>query len=255
MISTTLSQDASPGDDAKYPPASSEPTSGSTNMATEEPQQQSRLLTIIPEIRNAIYELSPPTGTTILLRPENILAKDGSKAAIHFHPSLPALYSVCRQMRAEYPLIDYYKNNTFLFTDGMLYGPEMLDEFVAARGHLALGMTSVRVNMTAYFTTRRIRDSSDRRSYTIRFSMKRNERGLATITDLTGWSMGTRAKVRLCFCKLAELVPKSKEQHDDLVTVLKRFAEHYSANNTQTAKIYSMTWDCARCGEESFQLE
>lgn len=79
--------------------------------------QRSTLLRIAPELRNCIYQYTMPNDSSIYLAAHafRILPTTSvGPSHIHFNPPLPLLASLCRQIRDEYPLQDYYSINKFV---------------------------------------------------------------------------------------------------------------------------------------------
>lgn len=93
-------------------------------------QQDCPLLRLPGEIKNRIFELAIPNGTTILASARRLPREEG-KFAYQFYPALPPISAVCRQVRAE-AMPQYYANNTFHLAD-TIFKPHALQACIAGR--------------------------------------------------------------------------------------------------------------------------
>lgn len=82
------------------------------------------------EIQNDIFGLAVTTSTPIMIRIETRPAPTGT--AYRVQPGLPALASVCRELRSVVPSL-YYALNTFYFTDKFFHS-NGLEKFLHVRG-------------------------------------------------------------------------------------------------------------------------
>lgn len=120
-------------------------TVATAQMTLDTQQQEPPPLLALPaEVQNYIFELSMPTHTTICLRAENVTT-NYRQPRFRLHPSLPPLYSTCKQIRAAFPIAQYYKNNTFLITDNMLR-PGAMSAFLSARQPVIKYLARVRIS-------------------------------------------------------------------------------------------------------------
>lgn len=115
-------------------------------QAIKSNETPSILFRLPAEIKNQIFELTMPTNTAICLRVER-LPDDGHKRRYRLLPSLPALYSTCRQLRADFPIAHYYSANTFVISD-VMFQPAAMSIFRAARRPAIDNVDKVRVAHT-----------------------------------------------------------------------------------------------------------
>ncbi|KAK5674210.1 hypothetical protein LTS10_013047 [Elasticomyces elasticus] len=198
------------------------------------------LLRIAPELRNSISELTMPKATTIQLR---AVKKPGDASTLHFQPTLPPLYYVCRQLHQEYPLFDYYTNNTFLFTDSIMKAP-VLEAFVAARGEIVNLINSVKVNVTKSFLSVLAISSDAGSVYPVRFSLAKTKEGTVIFTP-------SRDTI-LCLCETKQLAEQSSQRRLSLIAILQAFVAEYAVLDTQLTR--TDHYQCADCSRTKITL-
>ncbi|KAK3625738.1 hypothetical protein LTR56_020242 [Elasticomyces elasticus] len=198
------------------------------------------LLRIAPELRNEICELTMPKATTIQLR---AVKKPGDASTVHFQPTLPPLYYVCRQLHQEYPLFDYYTKNTFLFTDSIMKAP-VLEAFVTARGEIVSLINSVKVNVTKSDLSVLAISSDAGSVYPVRFSLVKTESGTVIFTP-------SRDSI-LCLCETKQLAEQSSQRRLSLIAILQAFVAEYAVLDTQLTR--TDHYQCADCSRTKITL-
>ncbi|KAK5704523.1 hypothetical protein LTR17_021831 [Elasticomyces elasticus] len=161
------------------------------SMATEAPQQQSKLLPIAPELRNAIYELSLPKSTTIVrvqamgprLSYQQQLMYPGGivpGATLRFHLGLPPLYYVCRSTHNDFPLSEFYASNIFMFTDSITQ-TGVLEAFFSTCPVAVKEIRSIKVRIAAGSM---LKCSPTRAVFDVKFSINKAEDGEVKVGEL-----------------------------------------------------------------------
>jgi len=140
-------------------------------------EQDSPFLRLPGELRNRIYGLSMPESI-ILVRAERRITTKG-KSIYRFFPGLPALMSVCREMRQEFPLNTYFGKRTVLLTDGMFGPSEIFSRVIDIRGQAAEIISKAKVNMVAT-----LRDGRELQPLRIRFTTHSASDAGIVISDL-----------------------------------------------------------------------
>ncbi|KAK4890397.1 hypothetical protein LTR27_010925 [Elasticomyces elasticus] len=200
--------------------------------ATGEPQRQSKLLSIAPELRNAIYELSV-TGLTCTVqiesfgsgkphpRPHTYAAYIARGAIWRFDLGLPAFYYACRSTRDEFPLSQFYANNTFVFNDSTMER-KVLDAFMSTCPEAVKAIRSIKVkisreNVAIYDPTGQIFDVS--------FALCKLDSGEVKVKDLctTAKKNSEHDAFGLCLCDLLRLAEEGTQQNHSPVVVLRAF--------------------------------
>ncbi|KAK4959483.1 hypothetical protein LTR10_004288 [Elasticomyces elasticus] len=203
-----------------------------SDMATEEPQQESRLLSIAPEMRNAIYELSMPKSTA-LVRVERIGPKLSYQQQLmypsgiapgmilRFHLGLPPLYYVCRSTHKDFPLLEFYASSTFIFTDSIMQ-PAVLDAFMSTCAEAVTAMKSIKVSIASRSD---LTLSLTQGAFDVKFRINKCENGevkvgqLRTIPKASSEYYGDD----LCLCKLLRLARLGTQHDYSPVEVLREF--------------------------------
>ncbi|KAK5693916.1 hypothetical protein LTR97_009533 [Elasticomyces elasticus] len=194
------------------------------------------LLRIAPELRNSISELTMLKATTIQLRAVK------KSSTVHFQPTLPPLYYVCRQLHQEYPLFDYYTKNTFLFTDSIMKAP-VLEAFVTARGETVHLINSVKVNVNKSFLSVLATRSDAGSVYPVRFSLVNTKTGTVKF-------MPSRDTI-LCLCETKRLAEQSS-QRLSLIAILQAFEAQYAVLDAQLTR--TDHYQCADCSRTKITL-
>ncbi|KAK4959482.1 hypothetical protein LTR10_004287 [Elasticomyces elasticus] len=195
------------------------------------------LLRIAPELRNSISELTMLKATTIQLRAVK------KSSTVHFQPTLPPLYYVCRQLHQEYPLFDYHTKNTFLFTDSIMKAP-VLEAFVTARGETVHLINSVKVNVNKSFLSVLATRSDAGSVYPVRFSLVNTKSGTVIFTP-------SRDSI-LCLCETKELAAQSSQRKLSLVEILQAFEAQYAVLDAHLTR--TDHYQCAGCSRTRITL-
>ncbi|KAK5722313.1 hypothetical protein LTR15_005542 [Elasticomyces elasticus] len=216
---------------------------------TTEDEQQPPIFRIAAELRNRIYELALPSSTTIPLRLENITA--ASKPTIRFHPALPPLYYLCRRTHNEFPLYQYYTNNTFLFT-GPFLSLRILDTLVATRGEAIKTITSAKVTLVTDWIADVERGLS--KKVTIRFMLiKPSSTAAVEVRNLTTTSSFGSSE-DLCFCGTLSKSQQDFPRDSSVFGTLRTFVARFESV-TQPARTESITQLVAKAGDSLFDRE
>lgn len=136
QLNLTQQSDATPNDPSCAP-------AGTTDEVN---QTRSLVLSLAGEIKNHVFEIVVPCNTAIILRAEQGPTATG-KRHYRFHPKSAALYATCRQLRADFPIAEYYAGSSFVFTDSM-FQPGAISAFIKARKPAVEDTTHVRVSHT-----------------------------------------------------------------------------------------------------------
>ncbi|KAK5739806.1 hypothetical protein LTR17_005092 [Elasticomyces elasticus] len=211
-------------------------------MANTTPGQDEApgLLRITPELRDEIYGLSMPKSSIIHLKAER-RAPGHDASAGHFQPTLPPLYYVCRQLHQEYPLFDYYTNNTFLFTDSIMQAP-VLEAFVAARGKIVNAMNSVKVNVKKSFSSTVEWASEAGSLYPVRFTLVKTKEGAVIFTP--------PRDTTLCLCEIRQLAEQGPKL--SLIAILRAFNAQYTSLDARLTR--TEHYQCTGCSKTKITL-
>lgn len=196
----------------------------------------------------------------IMLWVTTTLSKDGE---VHcFHPALPTVMSVCKQMRAETPLKRYYAINTFLFSDSM-FQPNMLSAFRAIRGPSIDAMTRIKIfhhprvcvdyGPTGFQMTPHACQGYTEFEFTVRFTATLTAKRSVKVTDLVacaplGWRDRTPdAGDGICFCFIGDIVDSISQQDQPGGELFRLLVEYLHA--VDKMGVYGRaSVCCAKCG-------
>ncbi|KAK5722311.1 hypothetical protein LTR15_005540 [Elasticomyces elasticus] len=225
-------------------------------MASEEPQQRSRLLSLAPELRNAIYELSV-TNLTCTVQVD-IIASDPLHQGRVVHPDdilrfklgLPGLYYACRSTHNEFPLSDFYANNTFVFTDDAM-DEKVLDAFFSTFPEAVRSIRSIRVSITRENASAPCLTEG---IFNVSFALRKLDNGKVKVEELrTIAEQGsTYSEDEVCLCELLRLAGEGTRQNHSAVVVLRDFlavCDYVGAPDDRFAW-YDRTYEpaCPGCG-------
>ncbi|KAK5739807.1 hypothetical protein LTR17_005093 [Elasticomyces elasticus] len=221
-----------------------------TNMATEESQQQSKLLSIAPEIRNAIYELSV-TGLKYAIRVDtphpNHPAPWGSHR-FHFGRRPPPLYRVCRSTYNEFPKSQYLASKTFVFTTDM-FEPGVLDALISTCTERTQAMRRIDVEIVRYSTLGRALSQS---AFDVRFTLRKLHTGEVKVEAIQTWPHESCFWDQdVCLCELLRQAERGTREDLGVVEVLRNFIE-LCGNGTYRPDLFPeydvQDGGCSRCG-------
>ncbi|KAK3618382.1 hypothetical protein LTR56_024686 [Elasticomyces elasticus] len=197
------------------------------DMASEEPQQRSRLLSLAPELRNAIYELSV-TDLTCTVQVE-IIASGSLHQGRVVHPDdilrfklgLSGLYYACRSTHNEFPLSDFYANNTFIFGDSAM-DEKVLNAFILTCPEAARSIRSIRVSIARENTSTPCLTEG---IFNVNFALRKLDNGKVKVEELrTIAEQGsTYSEDEVCLCELLQLAGEGTRQNHSAVVVLRDF--------------------------------
>ncbi|KAK5674211.1 hypothetical protein LTS10_013048 [Elasticomyces elasticus] len=229
-----------------------------TNMATEEPQQESGLLSIAPELRNAIYELAV-TGLTSTLHVETITSESSHQkqrtdpsditqgTVLRFDLGLPALYYACRSTHDEFPLARFYANNTFVFTDCITH-PKILDALMSTCPDAVKAMRSIKVKISRTSIPTRI---FTERPSSCSFELCRLDNGEIKSDELLTTAKEASDHSAYDVYKSWPLAEEGTRQNHSAVVVLRAFVgtlEHAGPPPDRFRWYHRETGSCPGCG-------
>ncbi|KAK3625737.1 hypothetical protein LTR56_020241 [Elasticomyces elasticus] len=201
-----------------------------SDMATEEPQQESRLLSIAPEMRNAIYELSMPKSTALvcveMMGPklsylQQLMYPSGIApgATLRFHLGLSPLYYVCRSTHNDFPVSEFYASNTFNFTNSVMR-PAVLDAFFSTCPAAVKEIRSIKVSISSGNNTIL---ALTQNAFDVKFKINKAESGELKVEDLQTIARGG-SRFEQTICASANCCDWRNKAHS-MVTVRSKLCE------------------------------